>query len=357
MTGRQPFRRPSLDFDEHSIDAFLVSGAANIRYLSGFTGSNALILVMPHSATLFTDPRYRLQVANEVSCGIAIVPKGGLMPGAVKFANRRRIRRLGFEKSHLSFEQYATLKAQLPGVTLQPLDDMVLRQRMVKTEAEIAAIRLSVETNSKAYDRALKKIRPGMRESELAAEIEYQMRRLGAEHPSFETIVASGPRTALPHAHPTSRALGGNELLLIDMGASQEGYASDMTRVLHLGPKPRKMEQMYRAVLESQLAGIDAVRPGVTAGQVDRAARQVLRKHGLDRAFTHSTGHGLGLEIHEPPRLGKGDKMRLEAGMTITIEPGAYLENFGGIRIEDTVLVTPNGCEVLTPTPKELIAL
>jgi Xaa-Pro aminopeptidase len=141
------------------------------------------------------------------------------------------------------------------------------------------------------------------------------------------------------------------------MGASQDGYASDMTRMLHLGRKPRKTEQLYRAVLEAQLAAVDAVRAGVTASKVDRTAREVLKKHGLDKAFTHSTGHGLGLEIHEPPRVGRGDKTRLEAGMTITIEPGAYIADAGGVRIEDTVLVTDRGCEVLTPTPKELIAL
>jgi Xaa-Pro aminopeptidase len=350
--------RPPLDFAEEKIDAFLVTGAANVRYASGFTGSNGFVLFLRDAAIFFTDPRYTIQAAQQVPFQVVVVPKGGLLPAVVKFVKGKRLKRLGFEKGHLSFQQYAWMLDELPSnVRLKPLEDIILKQRMIKTAEEIAAIRRSVITNSEAFARTVNNIRPGMSESELAAELEYQMRKLGADRPAFETIVASGPRSALPHAHPTSRPLGTDELLLIDMGASQEGYASDMTRMLHLGRQSRKTVQMYRAVLEAQLAAIDAVRPGATAGKVDRAARQVLKKHGLDKTFTHSTGHGLGLDIHEPPRLGRGDKTRLEAGMTITIEPGAYIENVGGVRIEDTVVVTPRGCEVLTPTPKELIAL
>lgn len=357
MSGPQPFRRPALDFTEQQIEAFLVTGGANVRYLTGFTGSNGMVLVSPGGAVFFTDPRYTFQAQQEVACKIQVVPKGGLLPAVARYTAKRQIRALGFEKDHFSYQQHQLLTTALPKTALKPLDDAVSRQRMVKTPAELDAIRRSVLTNSQAFDRAARKLKPGVRESELAAEIEYQMRRLGADRPSFDTIVASGARTALPHAHPTPRPIGPNELVLIDMGSSQDGYASDMTRMLHLGRVPRRTAQMYRAVLEAQLAAVDAVRAGVTAGQVDRAARRVLEQHGLDRAFTHSTGHGLGLEIHEPPRVGKGDKTRLEAGMAITIEPGAYIQDFGGIRIEDTLVVTKTGCEVLTPTPKELIAL
>jgi Xaa-Pro aminopeptidase len=192
-----------------------------------------------------------------------------------------------------------------------------------------------------------------MREGDLAAELDYRMRRQGAEGPAFETIVAAGARTALPHARPTSARLV-QGLLLVDMGAMLDGYASDMTRMLFLGRPGARVRRAYKAVLEAQLAAIDAVRPGVPAKTVDRAARRVLARHGLANAFVHSTGHGLGLEIHEPPRIGKKEKTPLECGMAITIEPGVYVEGFGGIRIEDTVSVTKNGCEVLTPTSKEL---
>ncbi len=225
---------------------------------------------------------------------------------------------------------------------------------MVKSADEIARIRRSVETNSRAFEQAVARVKPGMKESDLAAELEYRMRRLGAEKPSFETIVAGGARSAWPHAQPTAARLNSGELTIVDMGAMQEGYASDMTRMLFLGAPGAKVKQTYRAVLEAQLAAIDAVRPGAKTSSVDAAARNVLKAYGLDGAFVHSTGHGLGLEIHEPPRIGKRDKTKLKAGMAITIEPGVYLEGFGGIRIEDTVIVTANGCEVLTPTSKDL---
>jgi Xaa-Pro aminopeptidase len=228
---------------------------------------------------------------------------------------------------------------------------------MIKSETEIATIRESVRINSEAYERVLKRVRPGVRELDIAAEIEYQMKMLGAEKPSFDTIVAAGKRSALPHAHPGEYRLGANELLLIDMGASLHGYSSDMTRVAHLGRVPGRVQEMYRAVLEAQLAGIDAVRPGTTAGRVDAVTRNVLKRHKLDKAFVHSTGHGLGLEIHEMPRLGKKDPTPLQAGMAVTIEPGVYVEGVGGIRIEDTVLVTQTGCEILTPTSKEFVRL
>jgi Xaa-Pro aminopeptidase len=180
------------------------------------------------------------------------------------------------------------------------------------------------------------------------------MRRLGAEKPSFETIVAGGVRSALPHAQPTAAPLKSGDLVVVDMGAVQDGYCSDMTRMLFLGQPTAKVKRTYRAVLEAQLAATDAVRAGATTVGVDRAAREVLKGYGLDQAFIHSTGHGLGLEIHEPPRIGKRDKKRLQTGMAITIEPGVYLEGFGGIRIEDTVIVTDKGCEVLTKTSKDL---
>jgi Xaa-Pro aminopeptidase len=193
-----------------------------------------------------------------------------------------------------------------------------------------------------------------MTETALAAEIDYQSRKLGADGPSFDTIVAAGERAALPHARPGAAKIGAG-MLLIDMGAFLNGYASDMTRMLHIGLATAKYKRAYRAVLEAQLASIAAVRPGATAASIDRAGRRVLLGYGLEREFIHSTGHGLGLEIHEGPRLGKSDKTKLETGMAITIEPGVYIEGWGGIRIEDTVLVTGYGCEILTPTSKDLV--
>ncbi|MEO8027823.1 MAG: Xaa-Pro peptidase family protein [Bryobacteraceae bacterium] len=343
---------------EHKIDALLVTHGPNVRYLTGFTGSNGLLLIRPDAAVFFTDPRYTIQASEEVDCKVEIVKKGPLVEAAASLAKRWKIKRLGFGSGHVTVDAYEKLKSSLPlGVTLRPASGLVEALRLIKSNDEVDAIRRAVEANSKAFQHTVPLIRPGPRESDVAAELEFQMRRNGAEKPAFETIVAAGVRSALPHALPTSHRLANNELLLIDMGATLDGYTSDMTRVAYLGTAPQKVKRMYRAVLEAQKAAISIIKEGVTAGQVDKAARDVLKKHGLDKSFVHSTGHGLGLEIHEAPRIAAGEKTKLEAGMVITIEPGAYEEGFGGIRIEDTVLVTRYSREVLTPTPRELINL
>jgi Xaa-Pro aminopeptidase len=347
-----------IQFAELKIDALLVSAPPNIRYLSGFTGSNGLLLVTPDSQTLFTDPRYTIQASEECSCRVKTVAKGALELAAIEIIRRKRLKRIGFEATRLIYDAYQRLKQALPlAASLKPIGPVIEKLRMIKSAAEIALIRRSVRTNSEAFESTVRSIRPGVSEMAIAAELEFKMRRLGAEKAAFETIVATGVRTALPHAQPSQQVAVLNELLLIDMGSCQNGYMSDMTRVLFLGRPSRRVHSIYNAVLKAQLAAIDAVRPGATAGQVDRKARQVLESEGLGKEFVHSTGHGLGLEIHEPPRVGKKDPTRLEAGMVITIEPGAYVRGFGGVRIEDTVLVTENGCEVLTPTSKELVLL
>jgi len=337
----------------NKLDAFVVSFISNVRYLTGFTGSNGVVVILSERAVFFTDPRYRIQAAQEVACSVRVVA-GPILPQVSALLHRVKSKRVGFEKSRMSFEDYQILKDSLPmRSSLEPLSGWVERQRMIKSVEEAAAIRRSVQLNSKAFEEAIKHLRPDMRESDLAAEIDYRVRRHGAEASAFETIVATGPRTALPHARPTAAKLV-RGLLLVDMGAMVDGYASDMTRMLCLGRPNAQMREMYNAVLDAQLAAVDAVRPGIEAQVVDRAARSVLSKYGLARAFVHSTGHGLGLQIHEPPRVGKKEKTPLEAGMAITIEPGAYIEGVGGVRIEDTVLVTQKGCEVLTPSSKDL---
>jgi Xaa-Pro aminopeptidase len=337
--------------------AIAVSHLPNIRYLTGFTGSNALLLLTRHSAALFTDPRYELQAGQECDCPVRVV-RGQLWPELVKEARRRRVRRLAVEAAYLTVEQWNRLDS-LRGrsLRLDAASGYVERLRTVKSPEEIQAIRSSVALCSKAYTAVVRRIRSGMTEQHIAALLDHQMRLLGAEGPAFETIVAAGPRSALPHARPTARPVRRNQLVLIDMGASLSGYASDMTRVVHIGRPGAKARRLYDAVLEAQLAALAAVAPGVKSSAVDDAARKSLKRNGLDKAFQHSTGHGLGLEIHEGPRLGAGVDDRLEAGMVITIEPGAYLEGFGGVRIEDTVLVTSGGAEILTPAKKELLVV
>jgi Xaa-Pro aminopeptidase len=339
------------------LDALLVGFGPNLRYLTGFTGSNGMLLLWNRGAIFFTDPRYTIQAADQVTCQSRICT-GPMPTEVIRQLRRRKFRRVGFEHNRMSFDTYQTLSSGLPAQTsLVPASGLVERMRMIKSGAEIGLMRESVRLNSVAFEQAVSRVRPGMSESRLAADLEYRMRRLGAEKPAFETIVASGPRSALPHADPTGAPMEQGHLVMVDMGAQWNGYCSDMTRMLFIGEPGRKVRRMYAAVLDAQLAAVAAVKPGIPAAAVDRAARQVLKAAGLDRAFVHSTGHGLGLEIHEAPRLGKKEKLTLEAGMAVTIEPGVYLEGVGGVRIEDTVVVTPAGCDVLTPTSKELLQI
>ena len=274
-----------------------------------------------------------MQSQRQVDCAVRIA-KGPLAQAVLLEIRRSRARRVGFERDTMTVAQFETLEKGLPERTrLMPATGLIERLRMVKDAGEIESIRASVISNSRALEAALRLFKPGMTESDLAAEIDYRNRKFGAEAPSFDTIVAAGERAALPHAQPGATKIGPG-MLLIDMGAFRSGYASDMTRMAHVGPATPKYKRAYRAVLEAQLAGVDAVKPGVTAGSVDGVVRRTLKKHGLDREFIHSAGHGLGLEIHEPPRLGRKDKTKLEAGMTITVEPGIYIEGWGGIRIK-----------------------
>jgi len=350
-------RTVSAGLRDRKLDALLVWLSPNLRYLSGFTGSNGALLVLPGRGDLFTDPRYDIQAAQETTCQVHI-GKGPLVDAVLSAIRRLGVRRIGYEPARMTCDVFESLKSHLPmKSSLVPVRGWIEEMRMVKSPGELDLIRRSVQTNSRAFERTVGRAKPGMSESDLAAELEYRMRRLGAEKPSFDTIVAGGARSALPHAQPTAARIAAGDLVVVDMGAFQEGYASDMTRMLFLGRAVPRLKQMYAAVLEAQLAAIDAVRPGVKAHAVDRAARRVLERHHLGREFVHSTGHGLGLEIHEPPRVGKKEKTMLEKGMTITIEPGVYLEGLGGIRLEDTVVVTGNGCEVLTPTSKALRTL
>lgn len=339
---------------EHGHSVMLVSGLPNIRYLSGFTGSNGLMLLGQDEELLFSDPRYAEQARTQTRCRVQIV-KGSLYAAAAKQVTRRRIQKLVFEQNRISYSAYSELSAHLGSAKLAPATGLVERLRMRKSDAEIRLIRGAVQIAAAAFEQAVRRVNKIRTEEQLAAELEYRMRLGGAEAPAFPTIVASAAKSALPHAQPDASAIQPNRLLLVDMGAVQSGYCSDMTRVLCPGRPTPEARRLYRAVREAQQAALDQVRAGASVRSVDRAARRVLAKHGYERQFVHSTGHGLGLEIHEEPRIGQTSKGVLEAGMTITIEPGAYIPGFGGVRIEDTVVVKEQGCEILTPVSKELL--
>jgi Xaa-Pro aminopeptidase len=237
------------------------------------------------------------------------------------------------------------------------IDGLVEKLRAVKDAVEIDRIRDAAQLGSVVMEETIRLIRPGVTELEIAAEIGYRMRRKGASGESFEAIVASGPRSALPHASPTARRIGKNELVVLDLGAILRRYCSDLTRTVHVGKASARVRQWYQAVLDAQMAARDALKSGVTSGAIDAAARSVLHRKGLGRYFVHSTGHGIGLEIHEDPRIARNQKTHLETGNVVTLEPGVYLEGIGGIRIEDDALVTQRGAEILTTTPREFLEL
>lgn len=345
------------------LDGLVVTHLPNVRYLSGFTGSAGVLAVLPERALLVTDARYRIQAREEVrqTCpprSKVCIARGDALFACGKLLEGRQRLRLGFERETLSVAALERLKGAAGGrVAWKGASGLVEGLRAVKDADEIERLRAAARLGSKVFARVLPLIKPGVRENELAAEIEYQMRRSGAEGPSFETIVASGPRTALPHARPGDRRLRKNELVLLDWGAILRGYCCDLTRTVFLGTSRSStgLRRWYAAVLEAQQAALECARPGASGQEVDAAARRVLRRARLGRYFTHSTGHGLGLEIHEEPRLARGQHSRLAPGNVITVEPGVYVEGIGGIRIEDDVLITSGGAEVLTSAPREFL--
>jgi len=340
------------------LDGFVVTHPANLRYLCGYTGSNGLLLFAGGRRTFFTDGRYTQQAREEVDGARVVIAKGPLLTAAAQRIPAAMGFKLGFEADVTTVAAAAAMRKTVPkNVALKPASGLVMRQRIVKDAEEQRLIRAAVTLGAQVYGIALQSIRPGVRESEVAGRVEFAAREAGADGMSFETIVAGGKRSALPHGRATATPIPQRGFVVVDSGVILRGYCSDMTRTVHVGRPGREERKWYEAVLKAQLAGIAAVKPGQMAGEVDKACRQVLRRAGLDRFFTHSTGHGVGLEIHEPPRLGKGQAEKLQPGMVITIEPGVYIPGKGGIRIEDMVLVTDDGCEVLTPVDKELVEI
>jgi Xaa-Pro aminopeptidase len=345
------------------LSGLVVTHLPDLRYLSGFTGSSAAFAVTSRAARLFTDGRYTAQAADEVNAAKVEIVSGPPAISAVQWlAAQPGATMGGFDSAWTTVADLARWKAALPSRLrrsfLAALPASLVEQlRRVKDEDEIAIMAEAALVGCQLFEHILGFIRPGLKEIEVAAELEYQARLMGAEAMSFETIVASGVRSALPHGRASAAPLPRRGFLTLDFGVILKGYCSDMTRTVYLG-KPRQEERdAYNSVLEAQQAGVGAVSPGVTCAEVDEAARSILRRDGLAEAFSHSTGHGVGLEIHEQPRVGAGQTTRLSPGMVITIEPGAYLPGKFGIRIEDMVAVTATGGQVLTPAPKALIEL
>lgn len=335
-----------------NVDAMMIYKPENVYYYSGFLGDSTVLIIAKDFCKLITDSRYTEQASQQVTKNFEIVKQSdGLFKKVAEEIKICGIKICGFEGTTLTFAEYNYLDEELTDVVFEAIEIDSLRQ--IKDAAEIECIRKACEIADRAFAEVLNFIRAGVREIEVAAELEYYMRRLGSAKPAFDTIVASGVRGSLPHGIASDKVIASGELVTIDFGAMYNGYCSDMTRTIAVGEISDRQREIYEAVLAAQIHGLQCIKVGASGKAVDAAVRDKLKSYGLDIYFTHGLGHSLGLEIHEEPRLSRlSDCESLQANMIVTDEPGVYIPNFGGVRIEDTVLVTADGAEPLTKTSR-----
>jgi Xaa-Pro aminopeptidase len=342
---------------DSGVDALLVTSPPNVRYLTGFTGSNGQALIGADGGTFLTDGRYAEQSRREVPELELVTYFGGLAGPVREACAAAGIERLGFESAHVTYAAWRSLVDACPGVELVPVEPEVERLRWAKDPEEMDAIDRAQDAADRAFDSVLDLLVVGMTERQVALALEDGMRHAGADGLSFESIVAFGENAAEPHHEPNHRALEEGDVVKLDFGALWSGYHSDMTRTISFGSPPAELRKIHDVVREAQQTGIDAVRAGAVAGDVDRAARTVIEDAGYGENFGHGLGHGVGLEIHEGPRFHPGSEHVLPMGAVVTIEPGIYVPGVGGVRIEDMVEVTDDGCRVIPTSTRELIEL
>lgn len=339
---------------EQRLDALLVTHLPNIRYLTGFTGTAAQLLVTRRESLLVVDFRYWQQAARESpSCTLVQSHGAGFEDATVEAIHLSEARRLGFESGHLTYWDHGRLEVRLgKAARLVPAGGQVETLRLIKDAAEIEALRTASRLTREAVEQVLATLQEGDSEAAIAAKLEARFRETSLEGPAFDTLVASGARSALIHARVSPRTIRADEMLLIDCGASYQGYKADMSRTVMPGGASKRFKEVEGAVRQALERVIASIRPGASPRHLDAIARQTLAEHGLGEAFAHGLGHGIGLEVHEEPWLGPCEEGELQAGMAIAVEPGVYLEGWGGVRLEETILVTPKGCEVLTRGPR-----
>ncbi|MBI5265803.1 MAG: aminopeptidase P family protein [candidate division Zixibacteria bacterium] len=343
---------------KQNLDGVIVTHMDHVRYLTGFTGSNGLLALTTTTSDFLTDSRYTIQARQEVAGAKVATVTSGLLDSLKSLDSLAgKNRRFGFNAEYLTVANRERLQKALAEALLTPADSLFTELGWVKDAGEIANIRKAVAISDEAFRRILPLIKPGVGENELAAEMEYQMIMLGSDKPAFETIVASGPRSAMPHGVASKRKVKNNEFITFDFGATVNGYVSDMTRTVVVGKASPRHKKIYNTVLKAQLAGIRKIRAGVMGRDVDKACRDIINKSGYGKTFGHGTGHGIGYYIHVGPRLSALSSDKLLPNNVVTVEPGIYVSGFGGVRIEDDVLVTSKGGIVLNRAEKKLLEL
>lgn len=341
---------------EQELDALLVSNPYNLRYIAGFTGTAGVAVVTKDKAFFVTDFRYTEQAKDQAK-GFEVIQHGGMIYAEVeKLVQQEQINVLGFEEEVVTYATYTVLEETL-SCELEPVTGLIEQLREVKEDSEIKLIEKAIEITESAYQQMLKTIKPGMTEIEVATGLDFHMRQLGASGLSFETIVASGVRSAMPHGVASDKVIEQGDMITVDFGCYYKGYVSDMTRTFALGDPGEKLKEIYAIVKEAHARVEQAARPGISGVELDAVARDYITSKGYGEAFGHSTGHSIGLEVHEGPNVSSKSEQRFVPGNVITNEPGIYLPGIGGVRLEDDLLITPDGNRNLMTLPKDLIIL
>ncbi|MBM7650446.1 Xaa-Pro aminopeptidase [Bacillus ectoiniformans] len=345
-----------IEMKEKNIDGLLIMSPYNRRYITNFTGSSGAVLISADQALFITDFRYVEQAEKQAGGFKVIKHTASIYEEIAKQSEDLGIKQLGFEKDHMTFASYEMLKAQVKG-ELVPVSGLIEKLRLIKSESEIKILKVAADIADAAFKHILDYIKPGLTELEVSNELEFFMRKCGATSSSFDIIVASGKRSALPHGVASEKVIEKGDMITLDYGAYYNGYVSDITRTVAVGEPASQMKEVYQVVLDAQMKAMDQIGPGMDGKQADAIARDLIKEKGYGDYFGHSTGHGIGLEVHEGPMLSFRSGTVLEPGMLVTVEPGIYLPGVGGVRIEDDIMITENGNETLTHSTKDLIIL